>query len=85
MPSRIARTKTNALEDDYVAGTFTFYHQVRRDGCKRFLKYYVSGFSPFVTRDVDSRSALLRAKGGNTLKQWARNNDFKNDQQRRKK
>lgn len=62
MPSRVARTKTNALEEDYVAG-----------------------FSPFVRRDVDSKSALLRAKGGHTLKQWARNNDFKNAQQRHKK
>lgn len=63
MPSRVARTKTAALEEDYVAG-----------------------FSPFVRRDVDSKSAMLRAKSGTTsLKQWARNNDFNNLKRRQKK
>lgn len=63
MPSRVARTKTNAMEEDYVAG-----------------------FSPFVRRDVDSKSALLRAKSGTTsLKQWARNNEFNNIKRRQKK
>lgn len=85
MPSRIARTKTNALEDDYIAGI----HSIIASGVIfaniSFNSLFCLGFSPFVTRDVDSRSALLRAKGGNTLKQWARNNDFKNAQQRRKK
>ncbi|XP_053948341.1 RNA-binding protein NOB1 [Anastrepha ludens] len=58
MPSRVAKTKTNALDDDYIAG-----------------------FSPFVMRDVDSKSAILRSKGN--LKEWARNNTFEED--RRKK
>lgn len=63
MPSRVARTKTQALEEDYVAG-----------------------FSPFVRRDVDSKSAMLRAKSGTTsLKQWARNNEFNNVKRRQKK
>lgn len=62
MPSRVARTKTNALEEDYIAG-----------------------FSPFVLRDVDSKSALLRAKGGNSIKQWARNHEYTNMQRRQKK
>ncbi|XP_037936983.1 RNA-binding protein NOB1 [Teleopsis dalmanni] len=58
MPSRVAKTKTNALEEDYTAG-----------------------FSPFVMRDVDSKSAILRSKGH--LKEWARNNTYEED--RRKK
>lgn len=63
MPSRVARTKTQAMDEDYVAG-----------------------FSPFVRRDVDSKSALLRAKSGTTsLKQWARNNEFNNLKRRQKK
>jgi len=63
MPSRVARTKTNALDEDYVAG-----------------------FSPFVRRDVDSKSALLRAKaGGNSMRQWARNYDYQNTQRKQKK
>ncbi|KAJ6643904.1 RNA-binding protein NOB1 [Pseudolycoriella hygida] len=63
MPSRVARTKTNALDEDYVAG-----------------------FSPFVRRDVDSKSALLRAKaGGNSMRQWMRNYDFQNTKRKQKK
>jgi len=63
MPSRVARTKTNALDEDYIAG-----------------------FSPFVRRDVDSKSALLRAKaGGNSMRQWARNYDFQNTKRKQKK
>lgn len=63
MPSRVARTKTNALEENYV-----------------------SGLSPFVRRDVDSKSALLRAKSGTTsLKQWARNHEFNNLKRGQKK
>ncbi|XP_034105200.1 RNA-binding protein NOB1 [Drosophila albomicans] len=58
MPSRVAKTKTNALDDDYIAG-----------------------FSPFVMRDVDSKSAMLRSKGN--LKEWARNNNFEEDRRRK--
>ncbi|XP_017483093.1 PREDICTED: RNA-binding protein NOB1 [Rhagoletis zephyria] len=58
MPSRVAKTKTNALEEDYIAG-----------------------FSPFVMRDVDSKSAMLRSKGN--LKEWARNNTFEEDRRRK--
>ncbi|KAG4075751.1 hypothetical protein HA402_003577 [Bradysia odoriphaga] len=63
MPSRVARTKTNALDEDYDAG-----------------------FSPFVRRDVDSKSALLRAKaGGSSMRQWMRNYDFQNTKRKQKK
>ncbi|XP_017073823.1 RNA-binding protein NOB1 [Drosophila eugracilis] len=58
MPSRVAKTKTNALDQDYT-----------------------SGFSPFVLRDVDSKSAMLRSKGN--LKEWARNNNFEEDRRRK--
>ncbi|XP_017012984.2 RNA-binding protein NOB1 [Drosophila takahashii] len=58
MPSRVAKTKTNALDQDYMAG-----------------------FSPFVLRDVDSKSAMLRSKGN--LKEWARNNNFEEDRRRK--
>ncbi|XP_022208670.2 RNA-binding protein NOB1 [Drosophila obscura] len=58
MPSRVAKTKTNALNEDYVAG-----------------------YSPFVLRDVDSKSAMLRSKGN--LKEWARNNNFEEDRRRK--
>ncbi|XP_069966803.1 RNA-binding protein NOB1 [Bactrocera oleae] len=58
MPSRVAKTKTNALDEDYIAG-----------------------FSPFVMRDVDSKSAMLRSKGN--LKEWARNNTFEEDRRRK--
>lgn len=58
MPSRVAKTKTCPLDEDYIAG-----------------------ISPFVLRDVDSKSALLRSKGN--IKQWARNNEY--EEFRRKK
>ncbi|XP_067637123.1 RNA-binding protein NOB1 [Eurosta solidaginis] len=58
MPSRVAKTKTNALDEDYIAG-----------------------FSPFVMRDIDSKSAMLRSKGN--LKEWARNNTFEEDRRRK--
>ncbi|XP_005185983.2 RNA-binding protein NOB1 [Musca domestica] len=58
MPSRVAKTKTNALEEDYIAG-----------------------FSPFAMRDVDSKSAMLRAKGH--VKEWARNNTYEEDRRRK--
>ncbi|XP_054283997.1 RNA-binding protein NOB1-like [Macrosteles quadrilineatus] len=51
-PSRLARTKTNPLDDDYIAG-----------------------FSPFVMRDVNSRSAMLGIQGKHTqVKYWMRKN-----------
>lgn len=53
MPSRVARTKTNALDEDYIAG-----------------------YSPFVRRDVDSKSALLRTKG--SIRDMMRNHEFQN-------
>ncbi|XP_055303672.1 RNA-binding protein NOB1 [Sitodiplosis mosellana] len=61
-PSRVARTKTNAMDEDYIAG-----------------------FSPFVLRDVDSKSALLRAKNGGNIKQWARNHAYRNTKRNSKK
>ncbi|XP_058066467.1 RNA-binding protein NOB1 [Anopheles bellator] len=51
--SNKARSKTNALGDDYIAG-----------------------FSPFVMRDVDSRSAVLR--GSSNLKQRMTNLSYDN-------
>ncbi|XP_022920568.2 RNA-binding protein NOB1 [Onthophagus taurus] len=51
-PSRLARTKTNVLADDYI-----------------------TGYSPFVTRDVQSRSALLGIKNKpQQIKHWMRKN-----------
>lgn len=61
-PSRVARTKTNALDEDYIAG-----------------------ISPFVARDVDSKSALLRAKNSGNIKQWARNHAYRNMKRSSKK
>lgn len=58
MPSRVAKTKTQALEEDYVAG-----------------------YSPFVMRDVDSKSALLRQKGN--VKEWAKNNIYEESRRKR--
>ncbi|XP_055840941.1 RNA-binding protein NOB1 [Episyrphus balteatus] len=58
MPSRVAKTKTTALNEDYTAG-----------------------YSPFVMRDVDSKSAVLRSQGN--LKEWARNNNFEEDRRRK--
>ncbi|XP_055638277.1 RNA-binding protein NOB1 [Toxorhynchites rutilus septentrionalis] len=37
---------------------------------------YTAGYSPFVMRDVDSRSAVLR--GNSNLKQWMKNYDYDN-------
>lgn len=58
MPSRVAKTKTNALDDDYIAG-----------------------FSPFVMRDVNSKSSLIRTQGN--IKEWARNNSYEEDRRRK--
>lgn len=59
MPSRVARTKTNALDEDYIAG-----------------------YSPFVRRDVDSKSALLRTKG--SIRQVMRNHEYMNTRRNKK-
>lgn len=59
MPSRVAKTKTQALDEDYIAG-----------------------YSPFVRRDVESKSALTRDKGGN-IKDWARNNIYEENRRKR--
>lgn len=49
-PSRLAKTKTNALDPDYTAG-----------------------LSPFVTKDIYSKSAMLGFKGS-VQKQWMKKN-----------
>lgn len=59
-PSRLARTKTNALDDDYIAG-----------------------FSPFVMRDVNSKSAQLCIRPNAEFKQWMKRNP--NESRRRRK
>ncbi|GAB0097586.1 RNA-binding protein NOB1 [Sergentomyia squamirostris] len=60
MPSRVARTKTDALHEDYTAG-----------------------YSPFVARDINSKSAMLRNKGH--IKDWLRNHEYVNSRRNRKK
>lgn len=59
MPTRVARTKTNALED------------------------YIAGYSPFVARDIDSKSAILRGKSN--IKQLMLNNAYENNRRYMKK
>ncbi|CAG9836426.1 unnamed protein product [Diabrotica balteata] len=59
-PTRLARTKTNPLDDDYTAG-----------------------FSPFVMRDVNSKSAQLCIRPGQEFKYWMKKNP--NEARRRKK
>lgn len=59
MPSRQARTKTSALDEDYIAG-----------------------YSPFVRRDVDSRSALLRTKG--SIRDMMRNHEYQTTRRSKK-
>lgn len=44
-----------------------------------------AGFSPFVRRDIDSKSALLRAKHSGNIKQWARNHAYNNMKRSQKK
>ncbi|XP_063698965.1 RNA-binding protein NOB1 [Culicoides brevitarsis] len=58
--SKKALMKTNALDDDYIAG-----------------------YSPFVLRDTDSRSAMLR--NTNNIKQWMKNYDYDNHRRGYKK
>lgn len=50
-PTRLAKTKTNPLNDDYIAG-----------------------FSPFVMRDVTSKSAQLKIRPHSEVKHWMRSN-----------
>ncbi|KAF5286359.1 hypothetical protein FQR65_LT12653 [Abscondita terminalis] len=50
-PTRLAKTKTNALNEDYIAG-----------------------FSPFVMRDVNSKSAQLKIRPHSEVKHWMRRN-----------
>lgn len=59
-PSRLARMKTNPMEDDYIAG-----------------------FSPFVMRDVNSKSAQLCIRPGQDVKYWMSRNP--NEIRRKKK
>lgn len=59
-PSRLARTKNNPLDDDYIAG-----------------------FSPFVMRDISSKSAQLCIRPGQELKSWLRKNP--NESRRKRK
>ncbi|XP_046675409.1 RNA-binding protein NOB1 [Homalodisca vitripennis] len=62
-PTRLARTKTNPLDEDYIAG-----------------------FSPFVMRDVNSKSAMLGIRGKNQeFKYWMRKNPNEVVKHRRKK
>lgn len=44
---------------------------------------YTAGYSPFVMRDVDSRSAVLRGK--TNLKQWMKNHEYDNHRRGYKK
>lgn len=50
-PSRLARTKNNPLDENWIAGA-----------------------SPFIMRDVTSKSALLCIRPGQEMKYWMRNN-----------
>ncbi|XP_076247110.1 RNA-binding protein NOB1 [Calliopsis andreniformis] len=59
-PSRLARTKNDPLQDDYIAG-----------------------YSPFVMRDVYSKSAILGIRPGGTTKYWMRKNP--NESRRKRK
>lgn len=60
-PSRLARTKNNPLNDDYIAG-----------------------FSPFVMRDVNSKSAMLCIRPGGEMKHWMRKNPNESHRRRKK-
>lgn len=78
-PSRLARTKNNPLNDDYIAGVFLFF--VSNTFVQMFL--FVTGFSPFVMRDVNSKSAMLAIRPGGEMKHWMRKNP--NESHKRKK
>lgn len=59
-PTRLARTKNNPMDSDYIAG-----------------------FSPFVTRDVNSKSAQLCIRPDQQIKYWMRKNP--NEARRKRK
>ncbi|XP_012540283.1 RNA-binding protein NOB1 [Monomorium pharaonis] len=59
-PTRLARTKNDPLDDDYIAG-----------------------YSPFVMRDINSKSAMLGIRPDDTVKNWMRRNP--NECRRRRK
>lgn len=59
-PTRLARTKNNPMDTDYIAG-----------------------YSPFVMRDVNSKSAQLCIRPGQEVKHWMRKNP--NESRRKKK
>ncbi|XP_015603970.1 RNA-binding protein NOB1 [Cephus cinctus] len=59
-PTRLARTKNDPLNDDYIAG-----------------------YSPFVMRDTNSKSAMLGIRPGSHVKHWMRKNP--NEARRRRK
>ncbi|XP_072753536.1 RNA-binding protein NOB1 [Anoplolepis gracilipes] len=58
--SRLARTKNNPLDDDYIAG-----------------------YSPFVMRDINSKSAMLGIRPDGVVKYWMRKNP--NESKKRRK
>lgn len=58
--SRLARTKNNPLDDDYIAG-----------------------YSPFVMRDINSKSAMLGIKPDGVVKYWMKRNP--NESRKRRK
>ena len=58
--SRLARTKNDPLQDDYIAG-----------------------YSPFIMRDVDSKSAMLGIRSGGPVKYWMKKNP--NEARRKRK
>jgi len=60
-PTRLARTKCNPLDDDYIAG-----------------------FSPFVTRDINSKSAQLGIRPQADFEQWMKKNPNESGRRRRK-
>lgn len=72
------------MDEDYVAGRCFDYYYLSFELFKVEIKFL--GFSPFVRRDVDSKSALLRAKaGGSSMRQWMKNYDYQNTQRKQKK
>lgn len=58
--TRLARTKNDPLQDDYIAG-----------------------YSPFIMRDIHSKSAILGIRPGSSVKYWMKKNP--NESRRRRK
>ncbi|EFN83755.1 RNA-binding protein NOB1 [Harpegnathos saltator] len=52
-PTRLARTKNNPLDNDFIN---------------------IIGYSPFITRDVNSKSAILGIRSGGSFKYWMKRN-----------